>query len=84
MRRFANRSRCFMDAYSRGLNRSQAAWAARKYRSHRTLPENLMTELVRAHIVLLSTPSFFYLSAPNFADIFFRCIIKILSDSILR
>ena len=51
MRRFANRSRRFMDVYSHGLNGSQAAWAARKYRSHRTLPENLMTELENAHIL---------------------------------
>ena len=51
MRPFANCSRRFMDAYSRSLNGIQAAWAARKYCSHRTLPENLMTELENAHIL---------------------------------
>ncbi|KAF9470849.1 hypothetical protein BDN70DRAFT_998814 [Pholiota conissans] len=51
MRRFANQSRRFMDAYSRGLNGRQAAWASRKYRGHRVLPESLMDELEKAHIV---------------------------------
>jgi hypothetical protein len=51
MRRFANRSRRFMDAYRRGLSGSQAAWAARKYRGHRVLPETLMDDLEKAHII---------------------------------
>jgi hypothetical protein len=34
-----------MDAYEKGLNGKQAAWAAKKYRGHRVLPENLMAEL---------------------------------------
>jgi hypothetical protein len=34
-----------MDAYERGLNGRQAAWAARKYRGHRVLPEGIMEEL---------------------------------------
>ena len=51
MRRFANRSYRFMDAYSRGLNGRQAAWAARKYRGHRVLPHSLMVDLENAHIV---------------------------------
>jgi hypothetical protein len=37
MRKFATRSRRFMDAYERGLNGRQAAWAARKYKGHRVL-----------------------------------------------
>ncbi|TFY52291.1 hypothetical protein EVJ58_g10102 [Rhodofomes roseus] len=45
MRRYATRSRRFMDAYSKGLNGAQAAWAAKKYRSHRTLPTSLMADL---------------------------------------
>jgi transposase len=45
MRKFSNRSRRFMDAYERGLNGRQAAWAARKYRGHRVLPEGIMEEL---------------------------------------
>jgi hypothetical protein len=49
--RFANRSRQFMDAYARGLNRRQAAWAAKKYKGHRVLPENLMRDLDVANVL---------------------------------
>ena len=42
---FANRSMRFMDAYDKGLNGQQAAWAARKYRGHRVLPKSLMDDL---------------------------------------
>jgi hypothetical protein len=45
MRKFANRSLRFMDAYKRGLNGRQAAWASRKYRGHRILPNDIMEEL---------------------------------------
>ena len=34
-----------MDAYRRGLNGKQAAWAAKKYQSHRVLPNNILEEL---------------------------------------
>ncbi|KAF9479060.1 hypothetical protein BDN70DRAFT_859047 [Pholiota conissans] len=51
MRKFANRSRRFMDAYERGLNGQQAAWAARKYRGHRVLPPEIMEELDRVGMV---------------------------------
>lgn len=34
-----------MDAYHHGLNGQQAAWAAKKYRGHRTLPDTIMEEL---------------------------------------
>ncbi len=51
MRKFSNRSRRFMDAYSRGLNGRQAAWAARKYRGHRVLPASILDELEKAHVV---------------------------------
>ncbi|KAJ7434379.1 hypothetical protein B0H11DRAFT_734016, partial [Mycena galericulata] len=51
MRRFANRSERFMDAYDIGLNGSQAAWAARKYRGHRTLPEWIWDELEAAGLM---------------------------------
>jgi hypothetical protein len=50
MRKFATRSRRFMDAYDRGLNGKQAAWAARKYRGHRVLPENILDELEKEGI----------------------------------
>ena len=51
MRKFANRSRRFMDAYCRGLNGRQAAWVSRRYRGHRVLPEGIMAELEKANIV---------------------------------
>ena len=47
----ATRSRRFMDAYDRGLNGSQAAWAARKYRGHRVLPQNILDQLEKEGIV---------------------------------
>jgi hypothetical protein len=50
MRRFANQSSQFMDAYSKGLNGRQAAWAARKYRGHRILPATVIDELEKAHV----------------------------------
>jgi hypothetical protein len=40
-----------MDAYDRGLNGKQAAWAARKYRGHRVLPPTIFEELEKEGIV---------------------------------
>ena len=40
-----------MDAYARGLNGKQAAWAARKYKGHRVLPESLMRDLDAAKVL---------------------------------
>ena len=39
-----------MDAYRSGLNAKQAAWANKKYRGHRVLPESIMEELDEANI----------------------------------
>jgi hypothetical protein len=39
-----------MDAYRRGFNGRQAAWANKKYRGHRVLPESIMEELDDANI----------------------------------
>ena len=47
---FGNHSAQFMDAYDKGLNGQQAAWAARKYRGHHILPENLMNDLEKANL----------------------------------
>ncbi|EEB91975.1 hypothetical protein MPER_09582, partial [Moniliophthora perniciosa FA553] len=47
---FFNRAMKFMDAYSKGLNGRQAAWAARKYKGHRVLPQSLMDDMERADI----------------------------------
>ena len=51
MRKFSNRSLRVMDAYGRGLNGRQAAWASRKYRGHRVLPNDIMEELGKKGIV---------------------------------
>ena len=40
-----------MDAYQKGLTGSQAAWASRKYRGHRTLPDTILAELDKANIM---------------------------------
>ena len=51
MRRFANHSLWFMDAYDCGLNGRQAAWASRKYRGHRVLPNDILEELGKEGIM---------------------------------
>ncbi|KAF8306894.1 hypothetical protein DL93DRAFT_2043508, partial [Clavulina sp. PMI_390] len=50
IRRFFNRSARFTHAYEKGLTGSQAAWAAKKYRGHRVLPDRIMHELEKAEI----------------------------------
>ncbi|THU85411.1 hypothetical protein K435DRAFT_822430 [Dendrothele bispora CBS 962.96] len=49
MCRFAIRADHFMDAYRKGLNGAQAAWAAKKYRGHRVIPEKIMEEFDKVH-----------------------------------
>jgi hypothetical protein len=39
-----------MDAYRKGLNGKQAAWASKKYRGHRIIPESIFSELDKAQI----------------------------------
>jgi hypothetical protein len=50
MRRFFTQSLRFMDAYRKGLNGRQAAWAAKKYQGHRVIPETILRELSTANI----------------------------------
>jgi hypothetical protein len=38
-----------IDAYRKGLNGTQAAWAVEKYRGHRVLPEYIMKKCDDAH-----------------------------------
>ncbi|KAG0695329.1 hypothetical protein DFH29DRAFT_814300, partial [Suillus ampliporus] len=45
MHRFSTRACRFMDAYSKGLNGKQAAWASKKYRGHRVLPDSILHDL---------------------------------------
>ncbi|KAI6109069.1 hypothetical protein EDD16DRAFT_1485981 [Pisolithus croceorrhizus] len=46
---FAIRSSCFMDAYLKGLNGWQAAWAIKKYHGHRVLPASILQEFDAAN-----------------------------------
>ncbi|EPQ50851.1 hypothetical protein GLOTRDRAFT_108476 [Gloeophyllum trabeum ATCC 11539] len=50
MRKFSTRAFRFMDAYCKGLSGKQAAWASKKYRGHRVLPNSILQELERAGI----------------------------------
>jgi len=47
--RYANRSARYMDAYAKGLTGADAIWANRKYRGHRTLPANILSEIKKAN-----------------------------------
>ncbi|KAG2029280.1 hypothetical protein BDR03DRAFT_881230, partial [Suillus americanus] len=42
---FVTRSLRFMDAYRKGLNGKKAAFAAKKYHGHRTLPLTIFDDL---------------------------------------
>ncbi|KDQ07621.1 hypothetical protein BOTBODRAFT_119805 [Botryobasidium botryosum FD-172 SS1] len=50
IRRFTTKSHRFMDTYRKGLNGKQAAWASRKYRGHRVLPESIFRDLEDAKL----------------------------------
>ncbi|CAE6475038.1 unnamed protein product [Rhizoctonia solani] len=45
IRRFWNRALRFVDAYRQGLDGAWAAWAAKKYRGHRVLPQDILKEV---------------------------------------
>ncbi|OAX38434.1 hypothetical protein K503DRAFT_850003 [Rhizopogon vinicolor AM-OR11-026] len=47
---FDTRSLRFMDAYHKGLNGKQAAWASKQYRDHGVLPDTIMAELETAKL----------------------------------
>ena len=49
--RFSARSCRFMDAYKKGLNGKQAAWASKKFRGHRVLPESIFHDISEPNIV---------------------------------
>ncbi|KAF8556404.1 hypothetical protein OG21DRAFT_1409241 [Imleria badia] len=40
----------FLNTYSKGLTSKQAAWASKKYRGHRVLPESLMDDLEKTNL----------------------------------
>jgi transposase len=51
MRWFVIRAHHFADAYRHGLDGSQAAWAARKYKGHCVLPPGFRSEMATAGIL---------------------------------
>ncbi|KIK99859.1 hypothetical protein PAXRUDRAFT_117340, partial [Paxillus rubicundulus Ve08.2h10] len=46
---FASQSHCVIDAYQKGLNRQQAAWAAKKHHVLQVLPQHTPQEFDKAH-----------------------------------
>ena len=48
--RYTRRARRFMDAYWKGLNGKEAAWASKKYRGHWVFPESLAADLEKAKL----------------------------------
>ena len=50
MRRYYTRAMRFADAYRKGLNGEQAAWAAKKYHGHRVVPDNVLDKLTDASV----------------------------------
>jgi hypothetical protein len=63
--RYANHSAQFIHAYGEGLTGAQAAWANRKYHSHRTLPPDMIR-----HKEFHSSIRNFTLASPTFPFIF--------------
>ncbi|KAJ7245957.1 hypothetical protein C8J57DRAFT_1081888 [Mycena rebaudengoi] len=45
------------DAYRKGLDGAQAAWAARKYKGHRVLPPEYKKDMLAAGIMRGGTPN---------------------------
>ena len=56
--RYARRSRRFNNTYQKGLTGKQAAWATKKYRGHRVLPDSILVELEEAKIWHFGTDLF--------------------------
>ena len=48
--RFFTRALRFVDAYAKGLSGKQAAWATKKYRGHRVIPDTIFEELTANEI----------------------------------
>jgi len=48
--RYARKSHKFIDAYYKGLDGKQAAWATKKYCGHCVLPKSLMDDLLKANL----------------------------------
>jgi hypothetical protein len=57
MCRFVLRAHRFADAYHHGLDGSQAAWAARKYKGHCVLPPDFLKDRMAAGIVWGGNPN---------------------------
>ncbi|KIJ12707.1 hypothetical protein PAXINDRAFT_82464 [Paxillus involutus ATCC 200175] len=57
MCKYATRSHWFIDAYQKGLDGKQAAWAARKYHGHWVLPKTILHEFDEAQTKLTKQTS---------------------------
>ncbi|KAF8221455.1 hypothetical protein L208DRAFT_1327948 [Tricholoma matsutake] len=55
MRRYVNRSACFMSTYDQGLSGVEAAWANHKYYSHHTLPPVMAAAVRRANVDMVTS-----------------------------
>jgi hypothetical protein len=51
IRNFFRKIYRYQDAYSKGLNAKQAEFAVKKYRSHRKIPNTIMSELAVAGLI---------------------------------
>lgn len=49
MYRYFVRTCRFVDAYDKGLDARIAAWAAKQYPGHRTVPETILRDFYQAH-----------------------------------
>ena len=45
IRKFERKSARYMDCYRKGLNMKQAEYAVKKYKSHRKIPDSILTEI---------------------------------------
>jgi hypothetical protein len=57
IRRFSVRCLRFMDAYRKGLNGAQAAWAGKKYRGQRMIPTSLLEDMDKENIERSNIPT---------------------------
>ena len=45
IRKFERKSARYMDCYRKGLNMKQAEYAVKRYKSHRKIPDSILTEI---------------------------------------
>ena len=45
IRKFERKSARYMDCYRKGLNMKQAEYTVKRYKSHRKIPDSILTEI---------------------------------------